>query len=53
VDLGIDPAKAPENLGIFAAETLHIWLKTRTMRRLLGPARAKACLPLFDFYTEM
>jgi hypothetical protein len=44
---------ASENLGIFALETLHISLKTRTMRRLLGPARVKACLPLIDIYTEM
>ena len=42
----------PENLGIFAAETLHICLETRTMRRLLGPARDKACLPLIDITTE-
>jgi len=40
--------KTPKNLEIFAAETLHICLKTRTMRRLLGPARVKACLPLID-----
>ncbi len=43
----------PKNLGIFAAETLHICRKTRTMRRLLGPARVKACLPLIDIYTEL
>ncbi len=46
-------SKVRKNLGIFTAETLHIWPKTRTMRRLLGPARVKACLPLIDIYTEL
>ena len=49
----IESSKVRKNLRIFAAERLHICRKTRTMRRLLGPARVKACLPLFGFYTEL